>query len=126
MLLTRRLTCDRVPICGRATGWRQQTWLIEADTPRQARQLLRDQGMWVSELDAISAQPKRRFGTARGLGTQKLAIWTRQFATLLDAGLTIEQALAVLLEQSEDEKKKSVCRRLCVAKSCPALLCRKH
>ena len=80
--------------------------LIEADTPRQARQLLRDQGMWVSELDAINTQAPRRFGTPRGLGTQKLAIWTRQFATLLDAGLTIEQALSVLLEQSEDDKEK--------------------
>ncbi|MDR3428586.1 type II secretion system inner membrane protein GspF [Silvimonas sp.] len=81
--------------------------MIEADTQRHARTLLRDQGLWVSEIGEI-ATGTTSLGRSRGLGGQRLSVWTRQFATLLDASLTIEQALAVLIEQSEDEREKQL------------------
>ncbi|GGP27572.1 type II secretion system inner membrane protein GspF [Silvimonas amylolytica] len=81
--------------------------MIEADTQRHARSMLREQGLWVSELGEISTA-RGKAGRRKGLGGQRLAVWTRQLATLLDASLTVEQALAVLIEQSEDEHEKQL------------------
>ncbi|GGP19470.1 type II secretion system inner membrane protein GspF [Silvimonas iriomotensis] len=81
--------------------------MIEADTQRHARSILREQGLWVSELGEINAGHGKS-GRHKGLGGQRLAVWTRQLATLLDASLTVEQALAVLIEQSEDEREKQL------------------
>jgi general secretion pathway protein F len=77
--------------------------VIEAETSRLAKGLLRSQGLWVSELDEIASAGAKG---ERGLGTAKLSLLTRQLATLLDAGLPIEQALSVLIEQSEVEREK--------------------
>ncbi|SMC25780.1 general secretion pathway protein F [Andreprevotia lacus DSM 23236] len=80
-----------------------QRGTIEADSPRLARQALREQGVWVSELTEVAASSGAR---GQRLSTAQLALLTRQFATLLDAGLNIEQALVVLGEQSENDKEK--------------------
>ncbi|HSC78843.1 MAG TPA: type II secretion system inner membrane protein GspF [Chitinolyticbacter sp.] len=85
--------------------------LIEADTVRAARLALRDRGLWVSELGAVSNSSTSR---ARGdrLSTQRLSLITRQLATLLDAGLPLEQALSVLIEQSEGDREKRIAASL--------------
>ncbi|KAF0814303.1 Type II secretion system protein F [Andreprevotia sp. IGB-42] len=80
-----------------------QRGTLEADSLRQARQQLREQGLWVSELIELNATSGQR---GPKLSTAQLAMLTRQFATLLDAGLNIEQALVVLGEQSENDKEK--------------------
>ncbi|GLS03163.1 type II secretion system protein GspF [Chitiniphilus shinanonensis] len=84
--------------------------LIEADTPRAARQQLREQGLWVSEIESVGGGARRR--GERRLGTQRLSLMTRQLATLLDAGLPLEQALAVLVEQSDGEREKRLAASL--------------
>lgn len=84
--------------------------VIEADTARLARATLREQGLWVTELSELGAQtgPSGRFQRGGGLSTAQLALITRQFSTLLDAGLTIEQALNVLVEQSESPRQRDI------------------
>ncbi|WP_432721025.1 type II secretion system inner membrane protein GspF [Jeongeupia wiesaeckerbachi] len=79
---------------------------IEADNARGARLQLRERGLWVSELNegAIDARTQRQ----RRLGTARLALLTRQLSTLLDAGLTIDEALVVLGEQSDGEREKAL------------------
>lgn len=77
---------------------------IDADSARQARALLREQGLIIIDLKEEQAATKR----ALRLGGAVLATLTRQLAGLLDAGLSIDEALAVLHEQSERQREKAL------------------
>src|SRR5437879_3486799 len=87
-----------------ATG-RETRGVIEADTERHARSLLRERGLaplTVESIRAAAVQSGRRERFSRpGLSRKGLALITRQFATLVRAGLTIEEGLNVLIEQTE-------------------------
>jgi len=83
--------------------------VVEADTARLARSNLREQGLWVSEMAELAGGDATGKDNRRGgVSTAELALLTRQFATLLDAGLTIEQALNVLIEQAEQPRLRDV------------------
>jgi general secretion pathway protein F len=90
---------------------RRQKGVLEAAGARQARAWLRDQGLTPIEVEAIGAGPRadrsRRL-FRRGLGTTQLAILTRQLATLLASGLTVEQTLNALIEQAETETERQL------------------
>jgi general secretion pathway protein F len=80
--------------------------VLNTDTARSARADLRAQGLTPIEVTAIAAQidsagnlHRRRFGER--LSNVELALFTRQLASLLEAGLPLEQALTALLEQAE-------------------------
>src|SRR5476651_2485718 len=80
--------------------------VVNADNARSARSDLRAQGLTPLKVDAISAQldasgvaKSRAFGDK--LSTVELALFTRQLASLLEAGLPLEQAFTALLEQAE-------------------------
>jgi general secretion pathway protein F len=75
--------------------------VVQADTPRQARTQLRAQGLLPSALDKVQSRERARQPWARGLSAAELSLLTRQMATLLDSGLTMEQALAALIEEAE-------------------------
>ncbi len=77
---------------------------IEADSSRQARAQLRDQGLAVLELSEEVEGSGRRLR----LGGMQLATLTRQLAGLLDAGLAIDEALNVLGEQSENKREQAL------------------
>jgi general secretion pathway protein F len=87
-----------------ATG-RETRGVIEADTERHARSVLRDRGLAPLAVEGIrpaAAQSGLRERFARpGLSRKGLALVTRQFATLVVAGFTIEECLNVVIEQSE-------------------------
>lgn len=71
---------------------------ITADSPRQARDLLRQQGLLVREL---SAPTSRRSWLTRRRGTKtKLASAVRELATLLSVGVSVDESLAILVEQN--------------------------
>src|SRR5258706_10660030 len=88
-----------------ATG-RETRGVIEADTDRHARSLLRERGLAPLAVEGISRSTaarsgrRERFSRPR-LSRKGLALVTRQFATLVRAGLTIEEGLNVLIEQTE-------------------------
>src|SRR5471032_101897 len=72
--------------------------VLNADSARSARAELRTQGLVPLKVDAIAAQldaagvaKSRGFGER--LSTTELALFTRQLASLLEAGLPLEQAL---------------------------------
>lgn len=78
--------------------------VLNADSPRAARADLRNQGLTALTVEAIAAQTEggsklSAFGDK--LSTVELALFTRQLASLLEAGLPLEQALSALLEQAE-------------------------
>ncbi len=81
---------------------KSQQGIIEADSGRQARTQLRESGMFVVELgDVTSNQSARQFNFSRQrISLSDLSLLLRQLATLLEAGLPLEQALSVLIEQS--------------------------
>lgn len=87
--------------------------VIEGDTERTVRAALRDRGLVPLKVDSIHTttesggrQPK--FSLRRKLSSGELALLTRQFATLLRAGLTLEECLNVLIEQSESARSRTI------------------
>jgi general secretion pathway protein F len=99
-----------------APDGRVRKGVLESDSPRQARARLREQGLLPVEIEAIAqAEPAGSTPAAtarrvrrRRLGTTALALATRQLATLLGAGLTIEQALNALIDQSERDAERQL------------------
>ncbi len=80
--------------------------VVNADSARSARADLRGMGLVPLRVDAISAQvdasgKSTRRGFGERLSTTELALFTRQLASLLEAGLPLEQAFTALLEQAE-------------------------
>ncbi|MGF6198252.1 type II secretion system inner membrane protein GspF [Pseudomonas laurylsulfatiphila] len=78
---------------------------LEADGPRHARQLLRERGVWprvLIEVRVGSDTGKQPRGA--GLSAADLALLTLQLATLVQAGLPLEEALEAVAKQSSKRK----------------------
>jgi len=79
--------------------------VVEADTFRLARSKLRDMQLTPLNVDAL--QDNQSLGATTGvslpgsISSYELGLLTRQFSTLLNAGLNIEQSLAAIAEQME-------------------------
>ena len=84
--------------------------VLEADSARQARSLLRDQGLTPYRVDVIAANDPAAGARFRpvSLSSTELAQMTRGMASLLEAGLTVEQAFNALIEQAEAERVRQV------------------
>ncbi len=85
--------------------------LIEGDTPRHVRQILRERQLLpikVTEVAQKDASGKRSINVRRGLSANELALLTRQLATLAEAGLPLEEALLAVSEQNENPRAKSI------------------
>lgn len=76
--------------------------VVDADTPRGARDQLRAQGLTPT---AVTAAAARADGSAwLRLPPALLALTTRQLATLTQSGLPLDQALAAVGEQADDPR----------------------
>lgn len=84
--------------------------VLEADSARQARSLLRDQGLTPHLVEAIAANDPARGSRFRAvsLSRAELTRLTRSLASLIEAGLTVEQAFDALIEQAESERERQV------------------
>ena len=88
--------------------------VIEGDTPRQARALLRDQGLMPTEVTPTLAKTTTKSGkstTRKDKGkvsAAELALITRQLATLVESGLPLEESLMAVAEQGEKNRIKSM------------------
>lgn len=82
--------------------------LLQADTQRQARTQLRAQGLLPSVLDPVRAREGTRRAWARGISSAELSLVTRQMATLLESGLTMEQSLTALIDEASDPTTREV------------------
>ena len=94
------------------TKGRQQKGVLEADSARQVRQLLREK-----QLAPLQVEPAHRkehseksggFSLRRGLSARDLALVTRQLATLIGAALPIEEALRAAAAQSRQPRIQSM------------------
>ena len=93
----------------------EQKGVIEAETEKHARQLLRDKALVPVRIRP--AQEKKSVETSsglamltkqRGINSAELAFITRQFATLLSAGLPVEESLLAVAEQTEKQRIKGL------------------
>ena len=85
--------------------------VLEADSARQARAELRQQGLTPYRVDVIAAANDPAGGArfrAVALSSTELTQLTRSLASLLEAGLTVEQAFNALIEQAESERVRQV------------------
>lgn len=85
---------------------RKRSGVIEGDSARQVRQQLRDKGWTPLSVEASLEQEKRRAASvfARSISAADLALLTRQLATLIHAGLPVEEALRAVARQSERQR----------------------
>ena len=74
---------------------------LEADSPRHARQLMRERGLWPRTLREVGAGVGANTQPRGGrLNTAELALLTLQLSTLVQAGLPLEEALDAVAKQS--------------------------
>lgn len=91
---------------------RQKKGVLEADSLRQTRQMLRDQGLVPLNVEPAAERRSQRsgggFSFSRRLGPLDRVLLTRQLATLVAAGLPIEEALQAVAQQSEKQHVRSL------------------
>lgn len=81
--------------------------VVDADTARQARAHLRAQGLFPQEVASVRTSAGEG-GPRLPLSGAALTLLTRQWASLLGAGLTLEQALAAAHEQAEQPRARQL------------------
>ncbi len=83
---------------------RQQKGVMEADSARQVRQMLREKQLAPLQVNATRTREQAsndgHFTFVRGLSARDLAMLTRQLATLIQAALPIEEALRAAAAQA--------------------------
>lgn len=94
-------------------GGKERKGVVEGDTPRHVRQLLRDRQLVPVEVAAVetagrSARRRRVRLGRRSIGSLDLALFTRQLATLIRAGLPLDEALLAASEQSDKPRLKTI------------------
>ncbi len=92
-----------------------KTGICDADSPREAREKLRRDKFHVLKLTTIEqATEAPRFSVGgfikRKKKTSELAMVTRQFATLLESGIAMTEALKALSEQIQNRDLETVFR----------------
>ncbi len=91
---------------------KKSTGVVEADSPRHARQLLRERQLVVLKLSAAQSKRVRGKGLLQvsggGLSSAELALLTRQLSTLVQAALPLEEVLAAVAAQCEKQRIKSM------------------
>lgn len=92
-------------------GGKQRKGVLEGDTPRQVRQLLRDKQllpMSVTEVAQRESTRQQSFSLRRSMSAGDLALITRQLGTLVQSSMPLEEALQAVGEQSETPRIKSI------------------
>jgi len=88
--------------------------ITTGDHPKQVRAELRAQGLMPTEVKSVSDnaidKTSKSSSNARRIKIKAndLSILTRQMATLLGSGLTVEETLTAMIRQSEGHKIKSI------------------
>lgn len=81
---------------------------VDAESVKTANDKLKRDGFYPSSIDEIQKEQGGKFSLFQGVSTAELAISTRQFSTLISAGLPLEASLSTLSEQTEDKRLRQV------------------
>jgi len=93
---------------------RQHKGVLEGDTARQVRGLLREKSLLPVAVNEVAAEESRSqrsagaFAVLRRVSTGDLSLLTRQLATLVRAGLPLEEALLAVSQQTERPRVQSI------------------
>src|SRR5210317_2175410 len=90
---------------------KQAKGLLEGDTPKHVRQILRDRKLFpvsVTEVAKKEANRQSSFSFRKGLSSAELALITRQLASLSQSGLPLEEALLAVAQQNDQPRSKSI------------------
>lgn len=94
------------------SGGRKNRGTLEADSAKAARQQLRAKGLIPLEVTAASessgAAGASILSGSPGLSVKALALLTRQIATLLRAGIPLEETLGAIANQSRNQKVRRI------------------
>ena len=86
-----------------------QTGLLDGDNAKAVRSMLRARALVPLDVQAVASEHTSTSGTRllsrRVFTSTTLAIWTRQLAGLVGAGLPLERALTALGDEAEDPKQ---------------------
>ncbi len=93
---------------------KQLRGVLEADSSRQVRQMLRDKGWAPLSVEAAADGTVRSSGNSggwamrRGISTANLALITRQMATLVQSSMPLEESLTAVAAQAENNRIRSI------------------
>ncbi|MCH8249728.1 MAG: type II secretion system inner membrane protein GspF [Proteobacteria bacterium] len=90
---------------------KQRKGLLEGDTPKHVRQLLRDRKLLpvsVTEVAQKEARRQRSFSIRKGISSAELALITRQLASLAQSGMPLEESLLAVSQQNDNPRTKSI------------------
>ncbi len=101
------------------TASQKQKGVIEAESEKHARQLLRQQALFPLQIQLTNDKRPKNITTNQsfhfitnffsgGLSAKALALITRQFSTLLAAGLPLDEVLLAVAEQTDKSKIKGL------------------
>ncbi len=93
------------------TGGKSHKGILTGDSPRQVRFLLREQGLSpvdVNPVEKTESRSSRKTLFRRSVPVASLALMTRQLATLIRAGMPLEESLRVLGAQVKLPRLQSV------------------
>lgn len=82
---------------------------IEATDKNMAVSLLKNKGMYLLEINELSLLDRNvEIGTSKKISAKDLALFCRQFYTMIDAGVTVIGSLDLLRRQTENRKLATV------------------
>ena len=90
---------------------KQVKGLLEGDTPKHVRKMLRDQRLLpISVIEAAQKEAirQRTFSLRKGISSADLALITRQIASLSQSGMPLEESLLAVSEQNDNPRIKSI------------------
>ena len=95
---------------------KSSTGIVEADTVKAARSHLRGLQLVPLGLTPVAVTEaggaRRTLFTPRTFSSSGLAVWTRQLAGLVGAGLPLERALTALADEAEEQRQRDLIAHL--------------
>lgn len=89
---------------------KEKIGVIQAENAKQARQILRSKGFIPSHIESEKERKAKNAAISfkKPISSLELSLITRQFAILLNSGMSVEQSLSALSEQLESQEQKAI------------------
>lgn len=95
-----------------AAGGRESAGAIEAESPKEALQLLRQRGLYATAVASSAGTFEQGTLFRRGVTLPELSLMTRRLATLVGASVPLYEAMTTLYEQESEGELKRVISRI--------------
>jgi type IV pilus assembly protein PilC len=85
---------------------------VSANDVSGAREQLRMKGLLAQSIEEVAGESGQSFGRSKKVEAKSLQIFSRQFATMIEAGLNVVASLVILEEQTTDNALGDIIRQL--------------